>query len=182
MVDKPKPKRSARSGWLSIALVFGGAILFGALILPRVSGVLVGNPAPDFALNVIHGGEPSGRIRLSEQRGKLLLLDFWASWCGPCRQQTHVLDAVRRRYQDTDLVIVGVNVNDAPEAARAYLEQVKPPWVVVEDSEGSAAGAYGARTLPTVVAIDRDGKVFAVRRRFVPERELVAIIDGMVGR
>ena len=173
-----RPKRGG--GWLSIGLVFAGAILFGFLVLPRLSGTLVGGPAPDFALDVIHGGQGPGRVRLSEQRGKLLLLDFWASWCGPCRAQTHVLDAIRKRY--ADLVIIGVNVSDAPDAAREYLAQVKPPWVVVEDSEGSAAGAYGAQALPTVVAIDREGKVFAVRRRFVPERELAAIIDGMAPR
>lgn len=182
MAEPARAKNPRRgNGWLSISLVFAAAILFGALVLPRLSGVLEGRLAPDFALDVIHGGEAASRVRLSEQRGKLLLLDFWASWCGPCRAQTHVLDAVRRRYADAGLVIIGVNVNDDPDAAREYLAQVKPPWVVVEDSQGTAAGAYDARTLPTVVAIDREGKVFAVRRRFVPERELASIIDAMVG-
>lgn len=167
-----------RQGWVTVALVLVAAALFGALALPRLGpGGLEGEPAPDFALPVIHGGEPNARVRLSEQRGKPVLLDFWASWCRPCRDQAKVIDALRTRFPD--VVVLGINVSDRPDAARQYLEREQPPWIVVEDVDGSVNAQYGIETLPTIVAVDANGDVFTVRRRFVPERELAAILEEM---
>jgi thiol-disulfide isomerase/thioredoxin len=181
MAESSRVKASrAPSGWVSIVVVIVAAIAFGAFVLPRLSGSLVGELAPDFALNVIHGGEAGARVRLSEQRGKPVLLDFWASWCQPCRAQAQELEAIRRRFPEKDLTILGVNVDDSEEAARAYLERTKPPWVVLRDGENKSAIAYDARTLPTIVAIGRDGKVFAVRHRLVPARELSVMIENMI--
>lgn len=174
-----RTRTDTKSGWISIAVILAVAILFGAFVLPRLTPSLEGQAAPDFALPIVYGGETGGRVRLSEQRGKLVLIDFWASWCKPCRAQNQILESIRKRYVDAGVVVIGVNVGDAPSAAKSYLEQVKPSWVVVEDTEGAAATAYKAETLPTIVAIDREGKVFAVRRRLVPERELAGIVEGM---
>lgn len=170
-----------RSAWTTIGLIVLAAVLFGALVLPRFGRGLEGAPAPDFALPVLSGGEPGGRVRLSEQRGKLVLLDFWASWCAPCREQTKILQAVARDPGSKDVVVLGINVSDNPEAAARYLAAVKPPWLVLGDEEGVANAAYGVQALPTLVAIDREGRVFAVRRRLVPERELTALIAAMAG-
>lgn len=177
---KAQGKRSdPQAAWIPLAVVLAIAVLFGALILPRLSTGLEGKAAPEIALPVMHGGEPGSRVALSEQRGKFVLLDFWASWCRPCREQTQILESVQKKYADRGLVVLGINVSDAPAAARAYLEQVKPSWVVLEDTENSAYSAYEVQALPTLVAIDREGKVFAVRRRFVPERELSAMMEAM---
>ena len=179
MADHERKTSDPRTGWIPAAAVLVVAILFGLFIVPRLSTGLEGKRAPDFALPVMFGGDAGARVRLSEQRGKLVIVDFWASWCKPCREQTQVLESLKKRYAHLGLVVLGVNVSDSPTGARSYLQQVKPSWVVVEDVEGAANAAYQVETLPTLVAVDRAGNVFAVRRRFVPERELAAMIEAM---
>lgn len=167
------------SGWLTLALVAAAALFFGAFVLPRFGRGLEGQPAPDFSLPLLAGGEPGARVRLSDQRGQVVLLDFWASWCGPCRQQTRVIEAMKSTPALKDVVVIGVNVSDSREAAERYLQAAQPPWRIVEDEDDIAHRAYRVETLPTLVLIDKQGRVFAVRRQFVRERELSAILEAL---
>lgn len=182
MTESPRKSGRAskpRSPVVLYALIGLAAVLFGALVLPRFGRGLERKPAPDFALPVISGGEAGARVRLSEQRGKPVLLDFWASWCGPCKAQTQVLQAFTNSPAGKNLVVLGVNVNDDPAAAARYLARVKPSWIVLGDPDGTANQAYEVNELPTLVAIDPKGHVFAVRRHFVPEAELSALVAAM---
>ena len=165
-------------GIASLAVTLLVAIAFGVFVLPRLGGRVERKPAPDFALPVVHGGERGARVRLSEQRGRAVLLDFWASWCKPCRDQAKVLERVRAKHPE--LVVIGVNVNDSAEAAASYLKAENPPWVVVEDDAGFANRAFEVETLPTLVAIDKAGNVVAIRRRFVPEKELIGLLGELI--
>lgn len=167
-----------RSGIWPLGLVLGLALACGILVLPYLGKRLDTRVAPDFALPVIHGGERGARVRLSEQRGRPVLLDFWASWCQPCRDQAAAIERVRAAFPE--LVVVGVNVSDSPEAAARYLAAEDPPWLVLADADGSANLAYGVETLPTLVVIDAAGNQVAVRRRFVPERELRALLTDVL--
>lgn len=177
------PRKTARNkapqlpAWVPLALVVTAAFAVGVFVLPRLSGGgLEGAMAPDFALPVVYGGERDTRVRLSEQRGTPVLLDFWASWCQPCREQAKVIEAVRAR--NPALRVLGINVSDEPNAAQRHLSTANPQWLVVQDS-GVANAAYQVEALPTLVLIAADGKVFAVRRRFVPERELLAMLAAL---
>jgi cytochrome c biogenesis protein CcmG/thiol:disulfide interchange protein DsbE len=176
--DKAPQRADSRFGAASLVVVLLIAVGFGVFVLPRLSPSLERKPAPDFALPVIHRGEPGARIRLSEQRGKPVLLDFWASWCMPCREQAKVIERVRARHPG--LVVIGINVSDDPSKARAYLAESSPSWLVVEDAEGTANQGYEVETLPTLVSIDKAGNIVAIRRRFVPERELGALVNELV--
>lgn len=179
MSSEKAPRRTdPRFGTVSLVVVFLIAVGFGVFVLPRVAPSLERKPAPDFALPVIHRGEPGARVRLSEQRGKPILLDFWASWCMPCREQAKVIERVRARHPG--LVVLGINVSDDPNNARAYLAESNPSWLVLEDRDGSANQAYEVETLPTLVSIDKAGNIVAIKRRFVPERELGALVNELV--
>jgi cytochrome c biogenesis protein CcmG/thiol:disulfide interchange protein DsbE len=179
MPKKPHRLRSADSWWTA-ALVVGTALLFGMVILPRLGksgSALVGKAAPEFALPVIHGSGAGARLALSQHRGKAIVLDFWASWCAPCREQAPIIDRVARRRGGDGLVVVGVNTSDELESAKQFLQSRGIGYVSVFDEGNRAASSYGVSQLPTMVVIGRSGQVTAVRNRVVGERELDDLID-----
>lgn len=148
-----------------IGVLIALSALFGLVIMPRLApagGNLEDKVAPDFTLPVAANGDAGSRMQLSELRGKIVILDFWASWCGPCALQAPILDRVARRNSD-DVVVLGINVDDSPDVALQYAKKKGLSYPILID-DGQAQGAYGASTLPTVVLIDEEGNI----RQFVP--------------
>jgi hypothetical protein len=90
-----------------------------------------------------------------------------------------VIEALKATAALEDVVVIGVNVSDSREAAERYLQAAQPPWRIAEDEDDVAHRAYRVETLPTLVVIDKQGRVFAVRRQFVRERELTAILEAL---
>src|SRR4051812_33372645 len=92
----------------AIAVLLGLSALFGLAILPRLSPSdrgMVGEPAPPFTLPVAANGEPGARMNVADLKGRPVILDFWASWCGPCAIEAPVLDRLSRRYEKQGLVV-----------------------------------------------------------------------------
>jgi cytochrome c biogenesis protein CcmG/thiol:disulfide interchange protein DsbE len=148
-----------------LALVAAAVVLFLEIERPSVShrrSPLVGTEAPDFALPVIYGGDPGNRIRLSELRGRVVVLDFWASWCTPCEQQARELDALARR-QSEGVQILGVATGEAAEAAARRAQRDSLTYPSVYDTHGDVAVTYDATDLPTLVVVDQKGTIAAVR-------------------
>jgi len=159
-----KPSEPPRRAWLSPALVLLASALFGYLILPLLSrhvsstGKLVGAPAPDFSLPILHGGDPQSRISLRALAGNVVVLDFWASWCKPCVAQARILSELAPRHAADNVLFVGVNTADHPDRAQAFASAHQLPYPSVFDG-GEVADAYGAQSLPTLVVIDAAGNV-----------------------
>lgn len=177
-MEKGAPTSNPKQAWVTLVLVLVVSGLFGLIVLPRIGkkeSNLVGLAAPDFALEVIHGGDPGNRLRLSDQLGKPVVLDFWASWCGPCRQQVPIIDAFAKAHE-SDVVVVGVNTDDRREDAVSYARSNALSYGVVFDDGSTAAQAYGVRALPTLVVVDVKGKVSAVRTRVVRRDELEELV------
>ncbi len=123
--------------------------------------------APDFSL-VLQGG---GLASLSELRGKVVLVDFWASWCAPCRQEAPVLENAYQVYAGADVEFVGVNIWDLPDNAANYVDQFGISYPNGVDEDGKIAIDFGVQGIPEKFFIDRNG---LIRQKFVgPIRESI---------
>lgn len=118
---------------------------------------LVGRPAPDLVLPSLRPGNDP--ITLADHRGKVVFLDFWSSWCAPCRRAMPHLDALRRQFSRDDLEVVGVNVDPLADDALRFLEQVPVSYPIASDPTAAAAGRFGVSVLPALVVVDRAGVV-----------------------
>ena len=116
---------------------------------------LVGKPAPEIELDLLDGK----KFRLSEHKGQIVVLDFWASWCGPCLQVMPQIDKVTHEFADQGVELFAINLEETPDKIKTALERLKLSTIVALDSNGRVAEKYGATSIPQTVIIDRSGKV-----------------------
>lgn len=123
--------------------------------------------AKDFTLKVRSGGN----IRLAELRGQVVLLNFWASWCGPCRQEMPLLNSLYQRYETAGFTLLGVNVESEPSAAEKVLKEIPVNYPILFDSDSHVSELYEVSAMPSSVLIDCDGRVQYVHRGYKPGDE-----------
>jgi peroxiredoxin len=121
-----------------------------------------GSLAPDFTLRT--GSGPN--LRLSEQRGKVVLLNFWATWCGPCREEMPHLNRLHEKYKASGFTLLGVNIDDDSRAALALATKLGVGFPVLLDADKSTSRLYDLGAMPSTVLIDRDGKVRYLHRGY----------------
>lgn len=177
-----------REGWARHALAPWGlilAFLAGLAALPRLfpigDAAIVGREAPDFSLQVVASGAdlPRNQAPVSMQglRGRAVLLDFWATWCGPCRTEAPIIDGIARRWRERGLVVVGVNTDGANEGDPvSYAAAHRLSYPIVRDPTGQVSHSYGVDSLPTLVVVSRAGRVVAVRAGVTGGEELERLI------
>ena len=132
--------------------------------------------AADFALEVQAGN----RLQLSNLKGKVVMVDFWASWCGPCRQESAVLNRVYESYAGLPVEFVGVNIWDTTEAAELFLVEFAVAYPTGVDAAGQIALNYGVRGIPEKFFIDANG---IIRQKYVgpmPEDVLRSALDDLL--
>jgi len=112
-------------------------------------------PAPDFTLKSLSGKN----IKLSEQRGDVVMLNFWASWCGPCLQEMPALEQLHQRYKDLGFTLLGVNVEQNIDDAKAYLKNVNVTFPILFDITNEVSDTYEINGMPTTYLVDRDGNL-----------------------
>jgi thiol-disulfide isomerase/thioredoxin len=166
----------------AIAVLIGLSALFGVAIRPRLSlqsGGMVGKPAPEMSLPVAANGEPgTATMSLNELKGHPILLDFWASWCGPCAMEAPIVDRISRRFQKKGLVVMGVNVSDRADVVRAYAAQKGLSYPMVLDPNNTSYSLYGVKQLPSLVVIDKEGNVAQFLTGMVDEASLSDIVTA----
>ena len=125
------------------------------------------SPAPDFTLHVMDGPN----LRLKEQRGQVVMMNFWATWCGPCRQEMPHMNRLYEKYRSAGFLLLGVNVDDDPNNVAAVAAKLGVKFPVLLDTDKRVSKLYDLSTMPSTVIIDRDGKVRYVHRVYVEGTE-----------
>lgn len=134
--------------------------------------------APDFTLTQLQTGQP---VRLSELRGRIVLMELWATWCGPCRFSTPSMDAIYRRYRERGVVALLVNEGEPAETVRKWVGRRFAAPVLL-DLEGRVGRLYGVQGIPRLFVIDQQGRILYDRSGYRGglERDLTAILNELL--
>jgi peroxiredoxin len=144
----PKAKASRRTVLGTLAALAAGAAA------PLRAGTAQA-PAPDFTLPARAGGE----LSLADLKGNVVLINFWATWCGPCRQEMPYLEQIWQRYKGLGFTLLGVNVEEDSAGAVKWLEQTPVSFPVLFDRENRVSKLYDVTAMPSTVIVDRRGQV-----------------------
>jgi cytochrome c biogenesis protein CcmG, thiol:disulfide interchange protein DsbE len=137
-----------------VVLLFG--LLVWSLVAEDGDALAIGSDAPDFTLERL---DEKGELTLSSLRGKAVVLNFWASWCIPCKEEAPVLESLWQEHSDRGLVVVGLDAKDFRRDARSFAERFDLTFPLVYDGPGDTVTPYGVTGFPETFVIDREGKV-----------------------
>lgn len=156
-------------------------LLAASAAAQAAADTVVGSPAPAFDLPVL--GTESRHMALETLRGKIVLLDFWASWCGPCRESFPLYEKLRSELPAKDFMLLAINLDEMADAPAAFLHEHPVSYASLADPSGDVAKKFGLVGMPTSFVIDRDGVVRSRHTGFKPQdidalrgeiRELIA--------
>lgn len=143
------------------------SMLFIMPLLFNAHASNVNQLAPDFTLKSNSGKN----LKLSEYRGQVVLLNFWASWCGPCRQEMPLLEKTHNKYKKLGFTVMGVNVEENSTKAKSIVKKKKLTFPVLFDTKSKASKLYQVSAMPSTVIIDRNGKVRYIHKGYKPGDE-----------
>ena len=144
------------------------ALSAGAAVCSTSRAAISAGPAPDFTLRTAAGGN----LRLQEQRGRVVMVNFWATWCGPCKIEMPHLVRLYEKYRASGFQLLGVNIDDDPRNAVAGAAKLGITFPVLLDGDKRVAKLYDLSTMPTTLLIDRDGTLRHVHRGYRDGYEL----------
>jgi peroxiredoxin len=136
-----------------------------AFAMPALAGT--GGPAPSFTLSSNDGKN----VSLAQYQGQVVMINFWASWCGPCREEFPLLDSIYRKYNKLGFTMLGVNVEPDSKAANDWLKQTPVSFPILYDTDSKVSKLYEVAGMPSTVIIDRTGKVRVLHRGYKPGDE-----------
>ena len=156
--------------------------VIAALLLALLAGAAIATgpapSAPDFALPSRDGGE----VRLSELKGQVVMINFWATWCGPCRQEMPLLQQIHAKYEPLGFTMLGINVEPDSAAAQVWLKGMPVSFPILFDRKSEVSASFGVEAMPSSVLIDREGRVRHIHRGYKPGDEAVYadLVRGLV--
>ncbi len=131
-----------------------------------IAGGSIG-PAPDFSLTSRDGSV----VQLSSLKGNVVLINFWATWCAPCRQEMPLLDAIYQKYNHVGFEMLGINVENDAKGAERYLTETPVTFPILFDPTGKVSKQYNVKAMPSTVLVDRQGNVRHVHFGYKPGYE-----------
>jgi peroxiredoxin len=137
------------------------------IALPALAAVDTNAPAPDFTLNAQSGKQ----VELTQFKGQVVMLNFWASWCGPCRQEMPLLDSIYKKYNKLGFTMIGVNVEPDSKAANDWLKHTPVSFPILYDTQSKVSTLYGVSGMPSTVIVDRKGNVRMIHHGYKPGDE-----------
>jgi peroxiredoxin len=143
--------RWTKAGLLALTLILSGAVYAAG-----------DAPAPTFTLPA-RGGST---INLSQFKGQVVMINFWASWCVPCRKEMPLLETIYKKYKPLGFTLIGVNVEPDQKDAESFLKQTPVTFPVLFDAKSQVSGLYNVQVMPTTVFIDRKGNVRMVHQSY----------------
>jgi peroxiredoxin len=148
-----------------------------AISLPALAGP-PGGPAPQFTL-AARGGP---QVSLAQYKGQVVMINFWASWCGPCRQEMPLLESIYKKYNKLGFTLLGVNVEPDSQAANDWLKQTPVSFPILYDKDSKVSKLYDVAGMPSTVIIDRSGRLRMLHRGYKPgdENEYLDSIRSLV--
>lgn len=148
------------------------------LLSLSASAVTLKEMAPDFTLKSLSGEN----LRLAEYKGQVVLLNFWASWCGPCRQEMPILDRLHHRYLDAGFAVLGVNVEGEVAPAQEIVDKTSVTFPILIDAGQKVSEMYELEAMPSTIVIDRDGVVRYIHRGYKPgdEAKYVEVVKKLI--
>ena len=157
-----------RSRWNSVVFFVRIALAVSMIVsAPLALALGVGEAAPAFALPTATGES----VALDKLRGRVVYVDFWASWCGPCRRSFPWMNELQQKYGGAGFTVVGVNVDKRRPDAEKFLQQTPAAFTIVYDPAGTTPEAYGVKGMPSSYLVDANGKVVAVDSGFRDEQK-----------
>lgn len=140
-------------------------MMFSLLLVSNLSMAdAIKGKAPNFTLKSVDGSNQ----KLSEFRGQVVLLNFWASWCGPCRQEMPLLNDLHKKYKKLGFTVMGVNVEEDSRKARKIVKEVGIKFPVLFDTENTVSSLYEVSAMPSTVIIDRSGNMRYLHKGYKP--------------
>jgi peroxiredoxin len=144
-----------------------GLVALTTVMLATAANATADQPAPTFSLPSRGGGA----IDLAQYKGQVVMINFWASWCVPCRQEMPLLESIYKKYKPLGFTLIGVNVEPDQKEAENFLKQTPVSFPVLFDAKSKVSGLYNVQVMPTTVFIDRKGNVRLVHQSYQPGAE-----------
>jgi peroxiredoxin len=172
-------------GLIAVAAMLGGVWILASRVPEAQEGILdtsletaprKGFLAPDFTLTTLEGDT----VRLSDLRGQPVLINFWASWCGPCRSEMPHIQAAHETHSKDGLVVLGVDQMESPPAVARFVNEFNLTFLIPMDSDGKVSRAYQARGLPTSFFVDADGIIRDTFTGPMSAGHIESLLDGIL--